>query len=90
MRNKILIVDDDPGICNSLSLLLRSEKYHVDNTTESREGVTLIKKNKYDVCLFDYKMKGLNGMDLARITKDLNPRCQVIIIFSHDEYRRVI
>lgn len=80
MHNKILIVDDDLGICNSLALLLRGEKYHVDNTADSGEGVTLIKKNKYDVCLFDYKMKGLNGMDLLRITKDINPRCQVFII----------
>ena len=80
MHNKILIVDDDPGVCNSLAMLLRFEKFHVEKTTDSRKGVALIKKNKYDVCLFDYKMEGLNGIDLLRITKDLHPRCPVFII----------
>ena len=80
MRNKVLIVDDDPGVCNSLAMLLRGEKYRVDKTTDSREGALLIKKNKYDVCVFDYKMKGLNGIDLLKISKEVNPRCFVFII----------
>ena len=80
MHNKILIVDDDPGVCNSLALLLRGEKYHVDKATDSREGASLIKKNKYDVCIFDYKMKGLNGIDLLRMTKEANPPCPVFIL----------
>ncbi|MBF0485327.1 MAG: response regulator [Candidatus Omnitrophica bacterium] len=80
MYNKILIVDDDPGVCNSLALLLRGEKYCVDNTTDSGEGAILIKKNKYDLCLFDYKMKGLNGLDLLKMTKEANPLCSVFII----------
>ena len=80
MHKKILIVDDDPGVCHSLALLLRGEKYHVDEVTDSGEGASLIKKNSYDVSVFDYKMKGLNGIDLLKITKDINPRCPVFII----------
>ncbi len=80
MRKKILVVDDDPGVCNSLAILLRGEGYSVDEKTDSREAVILIKKHRYDVCIFDYKMDGLNGMDLLKITKDVNPRCPVFII----------
>ena len=77
---KILIVDDDPDICNSLAVLLRVEGYCVDDTTDSGEAMVLIKKDTYDVCLFDYKIKGMNGIDLLRMTKDVNPRCSVFII----------
>jgi DNA-binding NtrC family response regulator len=80
MHHKILIVDDDPGVCNSLALLLRSEKYDVDKTTDNEEATALIKKNKYDVCLFDYKMKGLNGRDLLKTTKEVSPQCPVFIV----------
>jgi DNA-binding response OmpR family regulator len=80
MHKRILIVDDDLGVCNSLALLLRSEKYHVDKATDSGEGAILIKKNKYDVCIFDYKMKGLNGIDLLKMTKEANPPCPVFIL----------
>lgn len=80
MHKKILIVDDDQGICNSLAVLLRGEGYYVDATMDSAEAAALIKKDTYDACLFDYKMKGLNGIDLLKMVKNVNPRCAVFII----------
>ncbi|MBF0532603.1 MAG: response regulator [Candidatus Omnitrophica bacterium] len=80
MNHKILIVDDDPGVCNSLAMLLRCERYQVDNTTDSSEALVRIKNNQYDVCIFDYKMKGLHGIDLLKVTKAQNPQCPVLII----------
>ena len=88
MPKKILIVDDDSGVCNSLAMLLRGEGYSVDATTDSREVAVLMEKDKYDVCLFDYKMKGLNGKDLLKITKNAHPQCLVFIVsamFNLDE-----
>jgi DNA-binding NtrC family response regulator len=84
MNKKILIVDDDPGICDSLAILLRGEGYYVDETLDSGEATILIKKDRYDICLFDYKMKGLNGIDLLKMTKDVNPRCSVFIVSGMD------
>ena len=80
MHKKILIVDDDQGICNALAILLREEGYCVDATTDSMKAVTLIKKRKHDVCFFDYKMRGLNGIELSKKVKDVNPGCLVFII----------
>ena len=59
---------------------MRGEGYYVDVTTDSTEGAALIKRNKYDVSIFDYKMKGLNGVDLLKMTKVKNPHCAVFII----------
>jgi DNA-binding NtrC family response regulator len=80
MSKKVLLVDDDLGICDSLAMLLRDEGYSVDAVTDSGEGASLIKKYRYDVGIFDYKMKGLNGIDLLKIIKDENPQCPVFII----------
>lgn len=80
MPKKILIVDDDPGVCHSFAILLRGEGYDVDATTDSREAAIFIKKDRYDVSLFDYKMKGMNGIDLLRMTKKENPQCSVFIV----------
>ena len=80
MPKRILIVDDDSSLCNSFMMLLRGEGYSVDATTDSLEGEILVKKNKYDICFFDYKMKGLNGKDLLKITKNVNPQCSVFIV----------
>jgi len=80
MGKRILIVDDDPGVCNSLAILFRGEGYCVDATTDSENAAGMITGNRYDVCLFDYKMYGLSGADLLRIAKKANPLCPVFII----------
>jgi DNA-binding NtrC family response regulator len=84
MGKRILIVDDEPYICNSLAILLRGEGYCVDESTDSGEARILIKKDRYDICLFDYRMKGFNGIDLLKMTKDVNPQCSVFIISGMD------
>lgn len=80
MHKKFLIVDDDTDVSNSLAMLIREEGYLVDNTSDSGEGALLIEKNRYDVGIFDYKMKGLSGIDLLKMIKNKNPRCAVFII----------
>jgi len=80
MHKKILIVDDDVSVNNSLAMLVREEGHLVDNTSDSAEGALLIDKNIYDVGIFDYKMKGFNGIDLLKMIKNKNPRCVVFII----------
>ncbi|EKD29188.1 MAG: response regulator receiver protein [uncultured bacterium] len=80
MKKKILIIDDDPGVCNSMAILFREEGYSVDKATGSAKAEILIKNGRYDVCLFDYMMKGLNGIDLLKMTKKVNPGCSVFII----------
>ena len=80
MQKKILVVDDYESICDSLAMLFRDEGYLVDNTSDSSKAAVLIKKNKYDVCVFDYKMKPLTGVDLLKMVKNKNPGCFVFII----------
>jgi DNA-binding NtrC family response regulator len=80
MRKKILFVDDDAELCDEFADLIREEGYRVDSASDSRAGAALIKKNRYDACIVDYKMKNLNGVDLLRMVKDANPRCAVLIV----------
>lgn len=80
MHKKILIVDDDTSISDALATLLREEGYLVHNTSDSEEGARLIEKNKYDTGIFDYKMKGLSGIDLLKKMKNKNPRSSVFIM----------
>jgi DNA-binding response OmpR family regulator len=77
---KILLIDDSAELCNGLAEIFRDEGYLVDNTSDSGNGAILIKKNRYDVGIFDYKMKGLNGIDLLKMIKGVNPQCPVFIV----------
>lgn len=87
---KILLIDDDVELCEELAEAFRYEGYQVDNVSDSVAGSILIKKNKYDVALFDYKMKGLNGIDLLKMLKGINPDCAAFIISGKSELDTVI
>jgi len=80
MAKRILIVDDDLELCQELAEILRDEGYDVDETSDSGRGATLIQSNRYDACLLDYKMSGLNGLQLARKVKEKDPASAVFII----------
>ncbi len=80
MRNNILLIDDNVELCNGLAEILRDEGYRVDCASESALGAALISGKKYELCIFDYKMKGLNGVDLLKMIKAENPQCLVFII----------
>ena len=80
MPKKILLVDDDIQLCEEIAEILRDEKYLVDNTSDEVNAEFLINKNSYDLCLLDYKMPRLTGIDLLRIIKKKSPLCVGIIV----------
>jgi DNA-binding NtrC family response regulator len=90
MNKKILLVDDDLELCNELADLIREEGYLVDNTSDSEEGAGLIKKNSYELCIFDYKMKGLTGIDLLKIVKGVNLQCTVLIVSGRPSLEKLL
>jgi two-component system, NtrC family, response regulator AtoC len=87
---KMLIVDDNVELCAELTELFSDEGFLVDNTSDSFEGAGLIKKNMYDICIFDYKMKGLNGIDLLKMIKGVNPHCAVFIVSGRSSIEKLI
>jgi DNA-binding response OmpR family regulator len=87
---KILLIDDDAELCDELSEIFREEGYLVDNAFDSGEGAGLIKSNRYDVGIFDYKMSGLNGIDLLKMIKGVSRQCAVFIVSGRPGIEKLI
>ena len=68
---KVLIVDDEPGICHVLKKGLESTgEYDVSVCTDSREALQAIKTQRPDIILLDVNMPGLSGPQLVRQLTD--------------------
>lgn len=80
MPKKIFLIDDDVQLCEEIAEMLRDEGYLVDNTSDEAQGEALIKNNSYDICLLDYKMSSLTGVELLKKIKEKDPRCVAFII----------
>ena len=79
---RILIVDDDPECCSSLSLFLNTRGYQTKTAENGKLGWELAQSWKPDIALIDIVMPGINGLELTRRIKS-SPELsntQVIIV----------
>ena len=65
----ILVVDDDPDTCACMSDVIADLGYHVDVAYDGPAALVLCKGQPYGLALLDYKLPGMNGVELYRQLK---------------------
>lgn len=80
---KILIIDDDQNICESIKMILEYENYSVDIAHNAIEGLNKIKQNSYKAILLDIKMPEMDGLEAITKIKELDDSISVIMISAH-------
>ena len=82
-RPRILVIDDEPTVCKSVSKILTPEGFDVDMETEPKEGLVKAVSGAYDLVITDIKMPGISGIDILRIVKEESPWTCVIVITGY-------
>lgn len=80
---KILIVDDDQSIRNTLRNILEFEKYTVDEAYDGFDCLIKLKRSDYEVIILDIKMPKMDGMETLERIQKLKPDIPVIMISGH-------
>lgn len=70
---EILIVDDDRSSCEILSKILSLRGYRVDIANDGPTALDLVQKKTYGLALIDYRMPGMDGVELYRRIRQLRP-----------------
>lgn len=81
--SKILIIDDERAIRNSLKEILEYEKHEVDVAEDGESGVEIFQKGAYDVVLCDIKMPQMDGIEVLDKLQDISAETPVIMISGH-------
>ena len=76
----ILIVDDEYSVRDSLENWFRKDGYRASSARDAREALQLLQSGGFDIVLLDIKMPGMDGMELQRRLKELDPEIVVIMI----------
>ena len=79
----ILVIDDERPIRSALREILEFEKFKVDEAEDGLAGVSLIKKNTYDVILCDIKMPKMDGIEVLGKIMSLGTDAPVVMISGH-------
>jgi PAS domain S-box-containing protein len=82
-KPRILIVDDEYRMCDSLKFLLSQQDYEVHMATSGREALDLLSKIHFDVALLDIVMPGMDGHQLMHHINTLCPETSVIVLTGH-------
>lgn len=87
---RILIVDDEAGIRDSLDTLLTLEGFQVDTAVDGRQGLDQVTRSAYDLMLLDLALPGESGIDLLPRIKSLVPEMPVILITAYGTVGNVV
>lgn len=80
---KILIVDDELIMRESLAGWLARDGHSVDTAASGEEGLERFKQTRYNILLVDIKMEGISGLDVLRQVKDSDPDIAVVMITAY-------
>ncbi|MCI0470716.1 MAG: sigma 54-interacting transcriptional regulator, partial [Candidatus Aminicenantes bacterium] len=80
---KILVIDDEKNILESIKMVLTYENYKVETAGSGLDGVDRFKEIKPDIVLLDVKMPGFNGLEVLKNLKEINQFSEIIMISGH-------
>jgi DNA-binding NtrC family response regulator len=85
---KILIVDDEMDVLNSLNLTLKSAKEfnsEITTVSDAESALASMLNEEFDLVLADFKMPGMNGIDLLTEVKQKHPKTARILITGYTD-----
>ncbi|RLB02334.1 MAG: sigma-54-dependent Fis family transcriptional regulator [Deltaproteobacteria bacterium] len=87
---KILVIDDEPSTLRMLKFLLGAYGYEVLTAESGEAGIALFQREKPDIVLTDIRMPGLDGIEVLKRLKLLNPDTEVIVFTGHGDMESAI
>ena len=88
---KLLIIDDEKSIRNTLKDILEFEGHEVHLASDGVEGLAMATSDNYEVIFSDIKMPNMDGLEATRIIHELSPETPVIMqsayAFAEDKER---
>lgn len=86
MKSHILVVDDEPEMCNICARALNARGYQVTTVQDATQAPALISQGAYDLLLTDLKMPGISGLDLALLARQRDPTAAVVMMTAFASY----
>ena len=82
-RARILIVDDDPSIRKTISIILAQAGYVVDTAANGEEAIAKSDFNFYNIALIDYRLPDMEGTKLLTLLRDSVPRMMKVMVTGY-------
>lgn len=82
---KILVVDDEIGIIDSLSVVLKRSGYDMEGITDPIAAVEKVRTNHYDLLILDYLMYPIHGDEVVKRIREINSEIYILLLTGHKD-----
>jgi DNA-binding NtrC family response regulator len=86
----VLVIDDEPSMRSVCEGFLRSFGHTVESTGNGESGLAQIEESFYDLVLADYKLPGMDGLQVLQQIKDKSPNTEVIIMTAYADIESAV
>ena len=83
MKPRILVIDDEGAIRDSLRMILEYEDYQFVGAATGQEGIAAVQRERPDLVLLDIKMPGMDGLEVLRKLHTLDETLPIVMISGH-------
>jgi two-component system response regulator (stage 0 sporulation protein F) len=79
----ILVVDDDKNTRAYVAKILSGKNWHVDTAADGQTALSLVKHNSYNAVVLDYRMPGMDGVEVCRRIKEIQPDTREVFLTGY-------
>ena len=80
---RIIVVDDEIGIIDSLSVVLSRSGYDITGETDPQKAIELIKEKHFDLLILDFLMSPLHGDEVVEQIRKFNKELYILLLTGH-------
>ena len=82
---KIIVVDDEIGVIDSLSVIFKRSGYHITGTTDPIDAVDKIRNEHFDMLILDYLMTPIHGDRLVKLIREFNQDLYILLLTGYKD-----
>jgi len=82
-RLRVLVVDDETGLCDFISHYLKTQGFEVEVAFRAKQALEILEQGVFDVVLADIMMPSMDGLELLRRVKEAKPEIVVVMMTAY-------
>jgi CheY-like chemotaxis protein len=82
---RVLIVDDEPRVADTLTLIFRGRGYDAQKASSAEQALEVVTSWEPQLAILDVSLPGMNGVELAVVLSNKYPQCRLLLFSGHTE-----